>query len=83
MPRDSRFESLKQINENNAEWRWFEQAIERAMTSCDASGNQAAHHFARTGKPIFGGAPARHRCSNYSMAVNLKYLKRTIGVSLW
>jgi hypothetical protein len=63
------FESLKQTNEHNAEywrardlqpllgyaqWRRFEQAVERAMTSCDASGNQAAHHFAGAGKPIVG-----------------------------
>ena len=69
-PGNAGFESLKQTNEHDAEywrahdlqpllgyaqWRRFEQAIERAMISCDASGNQSTHHFAGAGKPIVGG----------------------------
>ena len=74
------FESLKQVNEHNAEywrardlqpllgyaqWRRFEQAIERAMVSCEASGNQAAHHFAGAGKPIVGGKGAVQVVDDY------------------
>ncbi|MDF3055568.1 MAG: DNA protein [Gammaproteobacteria bacterium] len=61
------FEDLKQINQHGAEywsardlqpllgysqWRRFEQAIERAVTSCKQSENPAEHHFASAGKPI-------------------------------
>ena len=61
------FEDLKQINEHGAEywsaralqpmlgysqWRRFEQAIERAITSCKESGNYTEHHFAGAGKMI-------------------------------
>ena len=68
------FEALKLTNEYNAEywsardlqfllgysqWRRFEQAIERAMASCEASGNKAQHHFAGAGKPITGGKGVR------------------------
>ena len=67
------FEALKLTNEHNAEywsardlqpllgysqWRRFEQAIERAMASCEASGNKAQHHIAGAGKPITGGKGA-------------------------
>ena len=59
------FEALKQINEYGAEywsaralqpllgysqWRRFEQAIERAASSCKQSGNPPEHHFAGAGK---------------------------------
>ena len=61
------FEELKQVNEYGAQywsaralqpmlaysqWRRFEQAIERAITSCKESGNPPEHHFAGAGKPI-------------------------------
>lgn len=64
------FENLKQVNEHEAEywsaralqillgysqWRRFEQAIERAITSCNESGNLSEYHFASAGKPITGG----------------------------
>ena len=67
------FEQLKQCNEHDAEfwsardlqgvlgysqWRRFDDAIKRAMESCEASGNKAAHHFAGVGKPIPGGKGA-------------------------
>ncbi len=67
------FEALKQINEHGAEywsaralqpllgysqWRRFEQAIDRAKTSCKESGNPPEHHFAGAGKPIVGGKGA-------------------------
>lgn len=83
------FESLKQTNEHNAEywrardlqpllgyaqWRRFEQAVERAMTSCDASGNQAAHHFAGAGKPITGGKGAVQVVDDYHLSRFACYL---------
>lgn len=55
------FEDLKLTNTHGAEywsardlqpllgysqWRRFQQAIERAMTSCETSGNNIANHFA-------------------------------------
>lgn len=64
------FEDLKQVNEYGAEywsareiqpllgytqWRRFEDAIKRAITSCKQSGNEPSHHFAGAGKPIEGG----------------------------
>ena len=76
------FEDLKEVNEYGAEywsareiqpllgytqWRRFEDAINRALTSCKQSGNEPSHHFAGAGKPIEGGkeaimmsAPANH-----------------------
>ena len=38
-----------------SQWRRFEEAINRAKTSCQHSGNQPEHHFAGAGKPITGG----------------------------
>lgn len=67
------FESLKQVNAYGAEywsardlqplmgydqWRRFQQAIKRAMASCEESGNQPLNHFADAGKPITGGKGA-------------------------
>lgn len=61
------FEDLKQINQYGAEywsardlqpllgytqWRRFEQAVERAKTSCEQSGNPSGYHFAGAGKMI-------------------------------
>ena len=98
-PVTAEFESLKQTNEHNAEywrardlqpllgyaqWRRFEQAINRAKAaSCETTGNNPENHFADAGKMVVGGVPARKRCGDYSMAVNLSHPKKTIGVSLW
>jgi phage terminase Nu1 subunit (DNA packaging protein) len=64
------FEDLKQVNAYGAEywsardlqpllgytqWRRFEDAIQRAITSCQQSGNAPDHHFASAGKPIVVG----------------------------
>jgi DNA-damage-inducible protein D len=61
------FENLKQINSHGAEywsardlqpllgysqWRRFEQAITRAIISCEQSGNKPGHHFAGAGKMV-------------------------------
>lgn len=73
------FEGLKQSNEFGAEywsardlqpllgysqWRRFEQAIERAMISCEQSGNTPAHHFAGAGKMIELGSGSQRRLAD-------------------
>ena len=77
------FEDHKQINEHGAEywsardlqpllgysqWRRFEQAIERAISSCKESGNDPDHHFAGTGKPITGGKGAVQIVEDYHLS---------------
>jgi DNA-damage-inducible protein D len=73
------FESLKQTNEHNAEywrardlqpllgytqWRRFEQAIERAMASCETSGNNPENQFFGGGEMVSEGTghqrPGKH-----------------------
>ena len=83
------FEALKQTNRHDAEywsardlqpllgysqWRRFEQAIERAITSCNASGNNSAHHFAGAGKPIPGGKGAVQVVQDYQLSRFACYL---------
>ncbi|MBI5329756.1 MAG: DNA damage-inducible protein D [Betaproteobacteria bacterium] len=83
------FESIKQTNEHSAEywsardlqvllgysqWRRFEQAIERAITSCQESGNQPDYHFAGVGKPIIGGKGAVQVVQNYHLSRFACYL---------
>ena len=77
------FEGLKKVNEHGAEywsarglqpllgysqWRRFEQAIERAISSCQASGNPPEHHFAGAGKPIPGGKGAVQIVNDYHLS---------------
>ncbi|MFZ3136147.1 MAG: hypothetical protein WA126_02010 [Thermodesulfovibrionales bacterium] len=67
------FEDLKKVNEYGAaywsareiqsllgytQWRRFEDAINRALTSCKQSGNIPANHFAGVGKMVEGGKGA-------------------------
>jgi len=67
------FEELKKINQHGAEywsardlqpllgyakWRRFEDAVKRAIISCQQSGNKPDYHFAGAGKPIVGGKGA-------------------------
>ncbi len=83
------FEELKQVNEYGAEywsaralqpmlgysqWRRFEQAIERAITSCKESGNPPEHHFAGAGKPITGGKGAIQVVDDYQLSRFACYL---------
>ena len=83
------FEELKQVNEHGAEywsaralqpmlgysqWRRFEQAIERAITSCKESGNPPEHHFAGAGKPITGGKGAVQVVDDYQLSRFACYL---------
>ena len=83
------FEDLKQTNDHDAEywsprdlqpllgysqWRRFEDAIKRAMTSCEQSGNNPAHHFAGAGKPITGGKGATQVVQDYQLSRFACYL---------
>ena len=83
------FEDLKLTNAHDAEywsardlqsllgysqWRRFEQAIERAKTSCKESGNSPDHHFAGAGKPITGGKGAVQLVDDYHLSRFACYL---------
>jgi DNA-damage-inducible protein D len=83
------FEALKRLNEHGAEywsarelqpllgysqWRRFEDAIGRAMTSCEQSGNKPGHHFAGAGKPITGGRGAVQIVADYHLSRFACYL---------
>src|SRR3990170_6266047 len=83
------FEELRQTNQHGAEywsardlqpllgygqWRRFEDAVKRAMTSCEASGNSAEHHFAGAGKPITGGKGAVQVVDDYQLSRFACYL---------
>ena len=65
------FEALKLSNEHGAEywsardlqpllgyaqWRRFDDAIKRAITSCEQSGNNPHNHFAGAGKMVGPGS---------------------------
>ncbi len=86
---DPSFEELKQSNEHDAEywsardlqpllgysqWRRFEDAIKRAITSCEQSGNNPVHHFAGAGKPIVGGKGAVQTVDDYQLSRFACYL---------
>ena len=83
------FEELRRTNQHGAEywsardlqpllgygqWRRFEDAVKRAMTSCEASGNSAEHHFAGAGKPITGGKGAVQVVDDYHLSRFACYL---------
>lgn len=83
------FEDLKRLNQHSAEywnareiqpmlgysqWRRFEDAIKRAMTSCEKSGNDPSHHFAGAGKPITGGKGAVQIVADYQLSRFACYL---------
>jgi DNA-damage-inducible protein D len=83
------FETLRQTNEHGAEfwsardlqtllgysqWRRFEDAIKRAMESCQQSGNPKEYHFAGAGKPITGGKGAVQIVDDYHLSRFACYL---------
>lgn len=83
------FENLRQVNQHDAEywsardlqsllgytqWRSFEKAIQKAVTSCEQSGNDPAHHFARARKPIPGGKGAVQEVTDYMLSRFACYL---------
>ena len=86
---DKSFEAIKQTNEHGAEywsardlqlllgygqWRRFEQAIERAVSSCEQSGNRPEHHFAGAGKMIVLGKGGQRDVGDYQLSRFACYL---------
>ncbi|WP_375392929.1 DNA damage-inducible protein D [uncultured Sphingomonas sp.] len=57
-----------------SQWRRFEDAIRRAMTSCEQSGNPSDYHFAGAGKPIVGGKGAVQVVADYHLSRFACYL---------
>lgn len=83
------FEGLKQVNDHDAEywsardlqpllgysqWRRFEDAVKRAISSCGQSGNNPEYHFAGAGKPITGGKGAVQVVQDYQLSRFACYL---------
>lgn len=83
------FESLKRINGHGAEywsardlqvlfgyeqWRRFEDAIKRAITSCEKSGNDPQYHFAGSGKMIELGKGAQREVPDFHLSRFACYL---------
>jgi DNA-damage-inducible protein D len=83
------FEDLKKINEYGAEywsareiqallgytqWRRFEDAIKRAITSCKQSGNAPENHFAGTGKMVDLGSGSVREVFDYNLSRFACYL---------
>lgn len=86
---NSTFEALKRVNDYGAEywsardlqallgygqWRRFDDAIARAMTSCEQSGNKSGHHFAGAGKMIETGKGAVREVADYHLSRFACYL---------
>ena len=83
------FEEFKQFNEHGAEywsarslqaqlgysqWRRFEQAIERAISSCKESGNPPENHFAGAGKMVGLGSGSERQVDDYQLSRFACYL---------
>ena len=83
------FEDLKQTNRHGAEfwsardlqvlfgysqWRRFEQAISRAITSCKSSGNESLNHFAGAGKMVDIGSASIRELEDYQLSRFACYL---------
>lgn len=83
------FEGLKQVNAHGAEywsardlqpllgysqWRRFEQAIERAISSCKQSGNPPENHFADAGKMVDLGSGSVRNIDDYHLSRFACYL---------
>jgi len=87
--RPKSFEELKQTNQFGAEywsardlqpmlgynhWRSFDNAVSKAIISCEKSGNEPGHHFARARKPIIGGKGAVQEVPDYHLSRFACYL---------
>jgi DNA-damage-inducible protein D len=55
-------------------WRSFENAVKKAVTSCQQSGNDPPDHFARARKPIAGGKGAVQEVDDYHLSRFACYL---------
>jgi len=86
---DDSFENLKRSNEHGAEywsardlqtvlgyaqWRRFEDAVKRAITSCEQSGNNPEHHFAGAGKMIGVGKGGTREVDDFHLSRFACYL---------
>ena len=83
------FEGLKKTNDYGADywsardlqpllgysqWRRFESAIKKAITSCENSGNDPDHHFASAGKMVGIGSEASREVPDYQLSRFACYL---------
>jgi DNA-damage-inducible protein D len=83
------FESIKRINDHGAEywsardlqillgyaqWRRFDQAVRRALTSCEQSGNEPDHHFAGVGKMVDLGSGSIREVEDFHLSRFACYL---------
>jgi DNA-damage-inducible protein D len=83
------FEALRQVNEHGAEywsaralqnllgytqWRRFEQAIKRAITSCKESGNSPQNHFVGAGKMVDIGSSSLREIDDFHLSRFACYL---------
>lgn len=83
------FEALRKVNEHGAEywstreiqsllgysqWRRFEDAIKRAITSCKQSGNTPDNHFAGAGKMVDLGSGSVREVPDYHLSRFACYL---------
>ena len=79
---DGGFEGLKKVNEFGSEywsardlqpllgysqWRRFENAIKKAVTSCEQSANEPEHHFASAGKMVGIGSETSRNIPDYHL----------------
>jgi DNA-damage-inducible protein D len=85
----SSFEALKRLNGHGAEywsardlqgllgysqWRRFEDAVKRAMISCEQSGNKPGHHFAGAGKMVELGSGSVREVPDFHLSRFACYL---------
>jgi len=83
------FEGLKKVNAHGAEywsardlqphlgysqWRRFENAIKRAITSCEQSGNTSTNHFAPFGKMVDLGSGSQREIPDFHLSRFACYL---------
>lgn len=83
------FEELKKLTDHGAEywsarelqplfgyeqWRRFENAIKKAITSCKQSGNNPEHHFAGSGKMVDLGSGSVREVNDYHLSRFACYL---------
>lgn len=89
VPSNLSFESLKKLNEHGVEywsardlqpclgysqWRYFENALKKALKSCKQSGNDPAHHLADVRKQIQFGKGATQMVEDYHLSRFACYL---------